>query len=159
MSNGCALNKCYTIQHILNLACDPWKWMYCCWFENFEEKCCRSDKRIFETELIGMYTLLTVVPFLIWYTLIRIWFNRAKSSGHFVGLSTFHLILIYNCWVGYVICCLNYYDTNWYVHLPKMFRFCSNLQCVRKLMFCIFSVLVIHLVFLWDYTYNSGNLS
>ena len=39
-----ALNKCYTIQHILNLACDPWKWMYCCWFENFEEKCCRSDK-------------------------------------------------------------------------------------------------------------------
>ena len=158
MSNGCAEQVLHHPAHTkLGLWSMEVNVLLLIW--EFWGEMLQKWQRIFETELIGMYTLLTVVPFLIWYTLIRIWFNRAKSSGHFVGLSTFHLILIYNCWVGYVICCLNYYDTNWYVHLPKMFRFCSNLQCVRKLMFCIFSVLVIHLVFLWDYTYNSGNLS
>jgi len=32
-----------------------------------------------------MYTVLTVVSFLCWYKILRMWFNRAKVGGHFVG--------------------------------------------------------------------------
>jgi len=54
-------------------------------------------QRIFGTKLIGMYTVLTVIPKLVWWIIIKLLINRAKTGGHFIDVkqSSFRHLLIW----------------------------------------------------------------